>query len=130
MKKSIKPVLCWIALCTVFLSCKESTDKTLPEGLLCEYISNALGTDARHPRLMWKTSTTKDGYSQTAYHVIVGTGSAQVSTGNGDMWDSQKSAAPISLLLIMERHLSLLPVTIWIVYLWDLNDEKSDRSAV
>jgi hypothetical protein len=66
---------------TAFLSCKESTDKTLPIGFLCEYISNPLVSVAQHIRLEWKTDCAQVEFRQSAYHVIVGIYSAHIWNG-------------------------------------------------
>ena len=64
-----------------FLSCKESTDKTLPYGILFKCISKPLGSAVQHPRLNWKIITRQDGFRQSAYHVFVGIESAHSLDG-------------------------------------------------
>ena len=130
VKNNIIHLLCCIALYTAFLSCKESTDKTFPEGLLCEYISNPLGIDARHPRLKWKITTTKEGFRQAAYQVIVGTDSSQVVMGNGDMWDSKKVTSPDILVSYNGKELQSFTRYYWTVHVWDQVDNKSNPATI
>ena len=73
---------------TAFLSCKESTDKTLPIGFLCKYLSNPSVTVTRHPSLKWEINTAQNEFRQSAYHVIVGINSARISNGNEALIDA------------------------------------------
>lgn len=66
---------------TAFLSCKESTDKTLPIGFLCEYISNPLVSVPQYAGLKWKTDSAQVEFRQSAYHVIVGIYTAHIWNG-------------------------------------------------
>ena len=58
--------------------------------LQSEYLVNPIGIDAPSPRLHWQLSDTRQGARQTAYQMIVGTDSVQVSKGQGNMYDSKK----------------------------------------
>src|SRR5438105_10646553 len=59
-----------------------------PVSLKCEYLVNPMGIDAAHPRLSWCLEDTRPGAKQTAYQVIVGTDSTNVSKGTGNYWQT------------------------------------------
>ncbi len=58
--------------------------------LRCEYLISPLGIDNPKPRLNWTVVDDRSGASQSAYQVIVGTDSLEVSKGLGKQWDSGK----------------------------------------
>jgi hypothetical protein len=57
----------------------------VPVKLQCEYLTNPLGIDAVHPRLMWQMSDLSQGVCQTAYQVVVGIDSVEVRNGLGSV---------------------------------------------
>ncbi|MDR2679727.1 MAG: alpha-rhamnosidase, partial [Tannerella sp.] len=68
-----------------------------PVQLRCEYLVRPLGLDVRNPRLSWQLQDDRYGAVQQAYRIIVGTDSADVSRGNGAVWD--KSATSGDMLV-------------------------------
>ena len=61
-----------------------------PAHLRCEHLTNPLGIDAPSPRLTWLLDDVRYGAVQNAYRIIVGTDSAAVAHGQGNIWDTQK----------------------------------------
>jgi len=58
--------------------------------LRCEYLINPAGIDVQHPRLNWNMNDDRREAGQTAYRIIVGTDSAKVCAGIGDLWATDK----------------------------------------
>jgi alpha-L-rhamnosidase len=86
----MKNVILTFHLLLIFIaspSCKNEPVKSLPVKLKCEYLFNPVGIDEPNPRLMWQISDERRGAEQTAYRIIVGTDSSEVSGGKG-LWDS------------------------------------------
>lgn len=96
-----------------------------PVNLLCEYLVNPIGIDAATPRLHWQMTDSREGALQSAYHVIVGTDSAQVSKGRGNMWVSQKKQSADMLILYHGKPLQPFTRYFWTVRIWDKNGKKS-----
>lgn len=57
-------------------------------GLQTEHLENPLGVDKQQPRLAWKMLSDRKGAAQRKYRLLVGTDSAQVAQGEGNVWDS------------------------------------------
>lgn len=102
----------------------------MPDGLLCEYMSNPLGIDVKSPRLGWKVSTTKDGFRQSAYHVIVGTDSTKVASDSGDMWDTKKVNSPDIHVTYGGNPLQSFTRYYWKVLIWNEKDKQVKSSNV
>ena len=99
-------------------------------GLKCEYLSNPIGIDTKHPRLTWLMANTQQGAAQTAYQLFVGTDSVAVGTGRGDSWVTTKVASPANLISYNGK--ALLPFTkyYWRVQLWDQAGKKLSSSTI
>lgn len=69
-------------------SCRVDHEKAFPGSLKCEYLVNPVGIDNSHPRLTWKLHDERMGARQTSFRVFVGTDSAGVAEGKGNMWSS------------------------------------------
>ncbi len=90
-----------------------------PDNLKCEHLINPLGIDASSPRLTWLLNDSRYGATQNAYRIIVDTDSAAVLRGQGNVWDSRKTAS--GEMLVIYRGQSLQPFTkyYWQVRVWD-----------
>ena len=80
--------------------------------LRTEYLTNPLGIDIRHPRLMWNC---EGGVKQTAYQIIT------------EKWDSGKVESA-SMRADYPNPLSDRDRVNWKIRLWDENDQPGDWS--
>lgn len=64
-----------------------------PVSLLTDYLHNPLGIDDSRPRLSWTDDSRGYGVAQRSYRIVVGTDSANVAAGRGDMWDTGNVAS-------------------------------------
>ena len=60
----------------------------IAENLRCEYQTDPLCIDAKHPRLSWTLSSSERNKKQTAYHVLVASSAEMLTQDAGDLWDS------------------------------------------
>ena len=90
-----------------------------PVGLSCEYLENPLGIDNPSPRLSWRLDDARTGARQTAYRVVVGTDSAEVSQGKGRAWDSGKQVSEAIRVTYAGRPLQPFTKYYWSVCVWD-----------
>ena len=80
--------------------------------LKTEHLTNPLGIDVKHPRLMWNC---EDGITQTAYQIV------------SEGWDSGKVASS-SMQAEYPLELADRERVTWKVRLWDENDEAGEWS--
>lgn len=79
----------WLPITLIILwSCSHNNDKTKIQNLRCEYLINPIGIDAENPRFTWQMLSGSRGAEQTAYKIYVGTDSAAVASGSGNLWES------------------------------------------
>jgi len=79
------------SLCLSLISCNStSPDKITPGSLTCEYLVNPLGVDTWQPRFCWRLDMVRPGIAQKAFEIFVGTDSAEVAMGKGNIWESGK----------------------------------------
>jgi alpha-L-rhamnosidase len=97
--------------------------------LKCEYLINPLGIDAQHPRLVWMLTDKQPGAVQTAYQLITGTDSVEVSSGTGNYWQTAKINSAANLVSYTGKSLKAYTKYYWKVLVWD-NANKSTTSAV
>ena len=92
--------------------------------LKTEHLENPIGMDTPNPRFSWKILSERNGMKQKAYQLLVGTDSAQIAHGKGNVWDSGEVESDN----VMTRYagISLLPCT---RYYWAVNvtDEKNQK---
>jgi alpha-L-rhamnosidase len=106
-----------------------------PNNLTCEYFTNPIGLDVRHPRLSWKADAAQREARQTAYQIVVGESAAMLKasladqTAAGILWDTGKVASDTSV------HAPYAGAALqpgqrcyWRVRVWDENDAASDWS--
>ncbi len=63
--------------------------------LQVEHLESPIGLDARQPRFTWRMQTREEGAAQKAYTLLVGTDSAAVASGKGDMWEHKQKGPQI-----------------------------------
>lgn len=98
--------------------------------LKCEYLSNAIGIDAKHPRLTWAMADAQQGAAQTAYQLFVGTDSVAVGAGKGDSWTTTKITSATNLVTYNGKVLQPFTKYYWRVQLWDQAGKKLSSSAI
>ena len=100
-----------------------------PVGLQAEYLVNPLGIDTFAPRLAWRLADSRRGARQTAWRLLVGTDSAQVSQGRATSWQTRKLASDQTLVTYAGEALQPFTRYYWRVVAWD-KDGKPNSSAV
>ena len=95
-----------------------------PVRLQCEHLINPIGIDAIAPRLHWQMNDSREGEFQTAYQVIVGTDSLEVTSGKGNSWDSGKVSGSEMLVTYAGKPLQPFTKYYWTVVLWDKDQQK------
>ena len=98
--------------------------------LQCEYLVNPIGIDTNAPRLRWQITDNRQGALQTAYQVIVGTDSASVANGNGDLWNSGKMPGADMLVTFQGKSLQPFTTCFWSVRIWDQDGQTSPLAKV
>ena len=100
-----------------------------PVGLQCEHLINPLGLDTPAPRLSWRLDDTRKGAKQTAYQLSIGTDSAEVGQGKGNVWQLGKVASDVQLVTYAGKALQPFTKYYWRVEVWD-KDGKPSASSV
>ncbi|MDR2969534.1 MAG: glycoside hydrolase family 78 protein [Tannerellaceae bacterium] len=95
-----------------------------PVQLQCEHLPNPLGIDTPEPRLSWQLKDDRYGALQQGYQVIVGTDSAAVAAGNGNVWDTKEVASDRMMVCYDGPELS--PFT---RYYWKVAIRDKDREV-
>lgn len=119
-----------VIVVSIFLSWTQRLDQVRPENLQCEYLVNPIGIDATTPRLIWQMKTEKQGATQKAYQVFVGTDSAKVAGGEGNVWDSGKVNSGLMPVVFQGQKLSPFTRYYWRVKIQDENGNWSKLSPV
>ena len=92
--------------------------------LKTEHLDNPIGMDTPNPRFSWKVLSDQDGMNQKTFQLLVGTDSAQIAQGRGNVW----SSGIIESDHVMSRYAGtpLLPCTryYWAVNVTDGNNRK------
>ncbi|HEY3372556.1 MAG TPA: family 78 glycoside hydrolase catalytic domain [Prolixibacteraceae bacterium] len=101
-----------------------------PVHLQCEYLTNPIGIDAASPRLQWQLKDDRQGALQSAYRVIVGTDSAEVANGKGNVWDTKKKKGASMLISFNGKVLQPFTKYYWSVIAWDKNKKKGLPATV
>lgn len=86
-----KQIIVLILLITIISqSCRVSPEQGVLANLKCEYMVNPLGIDNPHPRFSWQLVDERQGAEQTSFKIFIGTDSADVANGKGNLWNSGK----------------------------------------
>lgn len=112
-------------LCAPFCTAADTPTPCTPVALQCEHLRNPLGIDNPTPRLKWRLDDPRQGARQTAYRVVVGTDSAAVARGKGNVWDSGRRPTPDMLLTYDGPALQPLTRYYWQVRVWDKDQVPS-----
>ncbi|MDR2848241.1 MAG: family 78 glycoside hydrolase catalytic domain, partial [Bacteroidales bacterium] len=84
-----------------------------------------MGIDVPAPRLAWMVDDERYGALQTAYRLVVGTDSAAVAVGRGDVWDTRKIASGDMLAIYSGVPLESFTRYYWGVRIWDKDGAES-----
>ena len=98
--------------------------------LRCEFLINPIGIDTQHPRLTWSMNDNRRGALQSAYQIFVGTDSAQVCAGIGDLWATGKINSGDMETEYNGSQLKPFTHYFWIVKIWDNWGITSSESNV
>ena len=83
----MKKIVFVIIVFSIFISFNKIKNQISSETLKCEYMVNPIGIDSPNPRLSWQIKTKRQGVSQRAYQVFVGTDSSEVAGSNGNIME-------------------------------------------
>ncbi|MGE5420658.1 MAG: family 78 glycoside hydrolase catalytic domain [Chloroflexota bacterium] len=111
-------------------SCRVDPGKNIPRNLRCEYIVNPLGIDNPHPRLTWQQFDERMGARQTSYRIFVGTDSADVANGKGNVWTSDKVNSDQNLIKYDGDSLKPFTRYYWGVMIWGDARKRSEISPL
>ena len=101
-----------------------------PSNLKCEYLVNPIGIDVPSPRLHWQMNDARQGALQTAYQLLVGTDSLEVTSGKGNVWEPGKVTGPEMLVIYAGKPLQPFAKYYWTVVLWDKDQQKLAPATV
>lgn len=119
-----------ILLVISLFSCNVDPEKSIPEDLRCEHMFNPLGMDNPHPRLTWRMDDERMGAAQTSFSIFIGTDSAEVADGTGNIWESGKVDSDRNLVVYDGDSLKPFTKYYWTVRTWGHARKKSDVSPV
>jgi alpha-L-rhamnosidase len=126
----MKSIPFYFLLLLTLIACQQPDEQTRAINLECEYLENPIGVDAETPRLHWQMQDSRQGAHQTAYRIFVGTDSAKVANGKGEMWDSEKTSGDRMLVTYSGKALQPFTKYYWTVTIWNQDNRKSETSKV
>ncbi len=97
--------------------------------LKCEYLTNPIGMDSPHPRLIWVIDDGRQGAKQTAYQLSVSTDSVELTKGIANNWQTVKIIGDANRVNYNGKALQPYTKYYWRVAVWD-KDGKSTTSPV
>lgn len=107
----------------ILLSCSRETNSARLLNLRCEYLVNPEAIDTEKPRFTWQMMSEQSGAEQTAWMIFVGTDSASVAGGEGNVWESGQTDG--SSVPVVYSGPSLKPFT---MYFWSVRARLGDGS--
>jgi alpha-L-rhamnosidase len=100
-----------------------------PSNLRAEYLTNHPGIDVLQPRFSWVLAHPERGEAQSAYQILVATGSKLLDENKGDQWDSGKvSSEDTSQIVYAGKALASGQTYFWKVRSWDKEGRATDYS--
>jgi len=98
-------------------------DGLLPQGLLCEWLTDPAGIDARAPRLSWRYEggpNSRRGLRQTKYQILAASAPGLLEPGKADRWDSGVVASSETLSIVWGGKPLVSGERVhWTVRVWD-----------
>jgi alpha-L-rhamnosidase len=121
-----------LAVTLFMLPAKQALSKSMPQvyALQCEHLNTPIGIDSRHPRLSWMMNDATLGAAQTAYQIVVGKDSVQLSRNAGTIWNSGKIKSSLNLTEYSGPELEPFTKYYWRVTLWNKQGKALDASPV
>jgi alpha-L-rhamnosidase len=121
-----------LAVTLFMLPAKQALSKSMPQvyALQCEHLNTPIGIDSRHPRLSWMMNDASLGAAQTAYQIVVGKDSVQLSRNAGTIWNSGKINSSLNLTEYSGPELEPFTKYYWKVTLWNKQGKALDASPV
>jgi len=118
-----KITFCLAASGSVLFGHAQHNPPATVSGLQCEYLSNPLGIDSRHPRLSWKLDDQRQGARQTAYQLLVSTDSAGMDKGR-----TARTGSDSNRVVYQGKPLQPFTKYYWRVVLWDKDGQPLTSS--
>lgn len=99
--------------------------------LKCEQEINPFGLENLHPRFSWQINAAERNFEQFAWQILVADTPEQLNTDNGNIWNSQKTDSPSSILVPFNgNELKAGQTYFWKVRIWDRQGTASSWSDV
>lgn len=99
--------------------------------LKCEQETNPLGIEKLQPRFSWQINAEERNFEQSAWQIVVADTPEALNTDNGNIWNSQKTNSPVSILVPFNGNgLKAGQTYFWKVRIWDKQGTVSSWSAV
>jgi len=106
-------------------------DNFKPVNLRCEYLTNPIGVDVKHPRFSWQVKIPSRGFDQSAYRILVSDDSLNLTNNQGDYWDSEKLNSPTSNgIQYKGKELDSRQKYYWKVIVWDDQEQSPVHSSI
>jgi hypothetical protein len=112
-----------------FQACAEKINTEFnANNLRCEYMEDAIVAKAS-PRFGWQVNSTESMQKQTAWQLIVSDNLDQINSGNGNVWDSEKTTGNNTFGIKWKgEKLQSFTKYYWKVKVWDINGAVSNWS--
>lgn len=114
----------------MLLSCSVDTEEIIIDKLKCEYLINPVGIDSEKPRFTWQMRSDRPGAAQKAYNIFVGTDSAGLAGGNGNIWETGKLVSATLPVIYQGPRLDPFTRYFWAVKVQDEKGKWSGLSPV
>ncbi len=126
--------LCFcLVLCVVQSSAAKPAAAFKPENPRCEFLADPVGIDVGKPRLMWKLAALDPkarDLRESACQILVASTPEKLARGEGDLWDSGKTArGDVPMLDYAGKPLTSRQACYWKVRAWDQDGKPSGWSA-
>jgi alpha-L-rhamnosidase len=123
-------VFCFLAI-IICTTCSKETPPVEVGSLTCNYFAEPLTVGPAGPEFSWQLTSELRDQSQSAYRILVADNESDLSSSNGNIWDSGKAISSQSILIDYKGP-TLKPVQqyYWKVKVWNRDDVESDWSAV
>lgn len=105
-------------------------DKIHPQNLRCEYLTNPIGLDVKHPQLFWNAVSKTNAQKQTAYQILAASSIANLAVGKADLWQTNKIYSDQSTQIKYEGKPLISEAKVyWKIKVWDKNNKASEWSV-
>jgi alpha-L-rhamnosidase len=115
---------------SILVSCNNHSNQNGPRNLKCEYLVNPIGIDASPLRFNWQMEVERQGASQQAYQVLVGTDSTKVAGGKGNIWESGRVNSGLMPVIYQGQKVKPFTKYFWSVKILDEDGNWSNFSQV